>query len=203
MFHGLDEARMKVQNIRPIKQPKSVKGVSERTRKFVQGNDKYDIESIVILAGTNDLRHKNVTPESLIFQLRFEIQKLQVIYDGRLFICKITKRIDIEFVDRKITMFNELLENEISHSFTVDLIETIPRELKLFSLKDELHLNKKHGCKALAGIIHQSVYAKLRPEACKTGGRKNSQNKASRKNVNRNRSVKSNKKSSRSSDGRP
>ena len=35
----------------------------------------------------------------------------------------------------------------------VDLIETIPRELKLFDLKDGLHLNKKHGCKALAGTI--------------------------------------------------
>ena len=79
MFHGLDEARMKVQNIRAIKQAKSgdtVKGVCERTRKFVQGNDKYDIESIVILAGTNDLRHKNVSPESPIFQLRSKIQKL-------------------------------------------------------------------------------------------------------------------------------
>ena len=79
MFHGLDEARMKVQNIRAIKQAKSgdtMKGVCERTRKFVQGNDKYDIESIVILAGTNDLRHKNVTPESLVFQLRSKIQKL-------------------------------------------------------------------------------------------------------------------------------
>ena len=76
---------MKVQNIRAIRQAKSgdaVKGICERTRKFVQGNDKYDIESIVILAGTNDLRHKNFTPESLILQLRSEIQKLQVIYDG-------------------------------------------------------------------------------------------------------------------------
>ena len=207
MFHGLDEARMKVQNIQAIKQAKSwdtVKGVCERTRKFVQGNDKYDIESIVILEGTNDLRHKNVTPESLIFQLRSEIQKLQVIYDGRLFICKITQLIDIEFVDRKITVFNEFLENEISHSFNnVDLIETIPRELKLFNLKDGLHLNKKHGCKALAEIILKSLYAKLRPEACKTGGRKNFQNKASHQNVNRNRNVKSNEKGSRSSDGRP
>ena len=44
-----------------------MKGVCERTRKFVEGNDKYDIESIVILASTNDLRHKNVAPESLIF----------------------------------------------------------------------------------------------------------------------------------------
>ena len=87
-------------------------------------------------------------------------------------------------------MFNELLENEISHSFNnVDLIETIPRELKLFNLKDGLHLNKKHGCKALAGIILKSLYAKLRPDACNTGGRKNSQNKDSRKNVNRNREV--------------
>ena len=117
---------------------------------------------------------------------------------------KVTPRIDIKFVDRKITVFNELLENEISHSFNnVDLIENIPRELKLFNLKDGLHRNKKHGCKALAGTILKSLYAKLRPKAYKTGGRKDSQNKASRKNVNRNRSVKSNKKGSRSSDGRP
>ena len=56
MLHGLDGARMKVQNIRAIKQAKSgdtVKGVCEKTRKFLQSNDKYDIESIVILAGTN------------------------------------------------------------------------------------------------------------------------------------------------------
>ena len=82
MFHGLDEARMKIQNIRAIKQAKSgdtvKEGICERMRKFVQGNDKYDIESIVILASTNDLRHKNVTPESLIFQLQSKIQKLQV-----------------------------------------------------------------------------------------------------------------------------
>ena len=39
----------------------------------MQDNDKYVIESIVILAGTDDLHHKNVTPESLIFQLRSEI----------------------------------------------------------------------------------------------------------------------------------
>ena len=61
-----------VQDIRVIKQAKpgdTVKGVCERTRKFVQDNDKYDIESIVILAGTNYLRHKNVALESLIFQL--------------------------------------------------------------------------------------------------------------------------------------
>ena len=116
---------MKVQNIRAIKQAKSldtVKGVCERTRTFVQGNDKYDIESIVILAGTNDLLPKNVTPESLILQLRSQIQKLQVIYDGCLFICKVTPRIDIEFVNRKLTVLNELLENEINHSFNnVDL----------------------------------------------------------------------------------
>ena len=68
----------------------------------------------------------------------------------------------------------------------VDQIETIPRELKLFNLKDGLHLNKKHDCKALAGIILKSLYARLRPEAYKTGGRKNSQNKASRKNVKKN-----------------
>ena len=97
-----------------------------------------------------------------------------------------------------------MLEHEICHSFNnVDLIETIPRELKLFNLQDGLHLNKKHGCKALAGTILKSLYAKFRPEACKTSGRKDYQNKASRKNVNRNRSVKSNKKGSRSSDGRP
>ena len=73
-----------------------MKGVCERTRKFVQGNDKYDIGSIVTLAGTNDLRHKNVTPESLIFQLRSEIQKLQVTYDGRLFIFVLISNLLIE-----------------------------------------------------------------------------------------------------------
>ena len=61
--------------------------------------------------------------------------------------------------------------------YDVDLIETIPRELNLINLTDGLHLNKKHGCKALAGTVLKSLYAKLRPEACKTGGRKNSQNK--------------------------
>ena len=51
-----------------------------------------------------------------------DLQKLQVIYDGCPFICKVTPRIDIEFVDRKLTVFNELLENEINHSFNnVDL----------------------------------------------------------------------------------
>ena len=115
MSHGLDEARMKVQDIRAIKKAKSgdtVKGVCGRTRNFLQDNDNYDIESIVILAGTSDLRHKNVALESLIFQLRLEIQKLQVIYDGGLFMWKVTPGIDIEFVDRKITVFSELLHGK-------------------------------------------------------------------------------------------
>ena len=92
----------------------------------------------------------------------------------------------------------------MSHSFNnVDLIKTMPHELKLFNLKDGLYLSKKHDCKALAGTIFKSLYAKLRPENCQTGGRKNSQNKAGGKNVNnKNRSAKSSKKGSRSSDGR-
>ena len=42
----------------------------------------------------------------------------------------------------------------------------MPRELKLFNLKDGLSLNKKHGCKVLAGTILESLYVTLRPEAC-------------------------------------
>ena len=129
----------------------------------------YQVEGVVLMAGTNNLRNKKVTPESLFETLCNSIDKIRTVYDSKLFICKIPPRLDLAFVDSKIARYNDLISLGLKLS-NVLLIETIDRELKFFS-RDGLHLNKRKGCVALAGIILSSLYSILRP-SCKKAARR-------------------------------
>ena len=176
LFHLLDSARLSVDHLKAIKLAKSgdtVEGACDRAVDFLSQNGKgrvlYQVEGVVLMAGTNNLRNKKVTPESLFETLCNSIDKIRTVYDGKLFLCKIPPRLDLAFVDSKIARYNDLLSLDLKLS-NVLLIETIDRELKFFN-RDGLHLNKRKGCVALAGIILSSLYSILRPSCKKAAGR--------------------------------
>ena len=176
LFHLLDSARLSVDNLKAIKLAKSgdtVEGACDRAVDFLLQNGKgrvlYQVKGVVLMASTNNLRNKKVTPESLFETLCNSIDKMRTVYDGKLFICKIPPRFDLAFMDSKIVHYNNLLSLGLKLS-KVLLIKTINRELKFFNC-DGLHLNKQKGCVALAGIILSSLYSILRP-SCRKAARK-------------------------------
>ena len=72
-------------------------------------------------------------------------------------------------MDSKIAHYNDLFGLGLKLSNLL-LIKTIDRELKFFN-RDGLHLNKRKGCVALAGIIFSSLFSILRPSYRKAAGR--------------------------------
>ena len=131
LFHLLDSARLSVDNLKAIKLAKcgnTVEGTCDRAVDFLSQNSKgrvlYQVEGVVLMAGTNNLRNKKVTPESLFETLCNSIDKIRTVYDGKLFICKIPPRLDLAFVDSKIARYNDLLSLGLKLS-NVLLIETI------------------------------------------------------------------------------
>ena len=52
------------------------------------------------MAGTNNLRNKKVTPESMFETLCNSIDKIRIVYDGKLFICKIPPMLSHSWIQR-------------------------------------------------------------------------------------------------------
>ena len=157
LFHPLDSKRLTVDDVKAIKMAKSgdtLTGICDKTMEFLKQNGGfYDIEGIVLLGGTNDLRKRDVTPESLLDILQSSVTKIREVFAGKLFICKIPPRLDLAFVDSKVSRFNDVISLSLGNTDpNLVIIETIDREIKFFS-KDGLHLNKRKGCAALAGTI--------------------------------------------------
>ena len=142
-------------------------GICNRTIEFLKQNGgSYDVEGIVVLGGANDLRKRNVTPESLLHVLAASVTKIKTVFAVKLFVCKIPPRLDFVFVHSKISRLNDLISLSFGNTDpNLVIIETIDREIKFFS-KDSLHLNKRKGCVALAGTILSCLHSVLRPK-CK------------------------------------
>ena len=70
LFHPLNSKRLAVDDVKAIKMAKSgdtLTGICDKTVEFLKQNGGfYDVEGIVLLGGTNDLRKRDVTPESLL-----------------------------------------------------------------------------------------------------------------------------------------
>ena len=171
LFHPLDSKRLAVDDVKAIKMAKpgdTLTGICHRTMEFVKQNSgTYDVQGIVLLGGTNHLRKRHVTPESLLDVLASSVTKIRTVFAGKLFVCKIPPRLDFAFVDSKISRFNDLISLSLCNTDSnLVIIETIDRETKFFS-KDDLHLNKRKGCAALAGTILSCLYSVLRSKRMK------------------------------------
>ena len=127
---------------------------------------------MVVLAGTNDLNRRNVTPRSSIDQLVDHIAVLKEFCNvNNIFVLKITPRCDQHVINSKVSEYNELLDEHFSNQDSLTVLPTIPLEASLL-YKDNLHLSVK-GLRQVSGIILSNSYQVLAPNSYKPGlGRK-------------------------------
>ena len=87
----------------------SLGGSVYRSKQLISkhGNEQIDL---VLLAGTNDLSNRSVSPEDLIDKLDEYISELKGFSNlVHIFLCQIPNRFDFHAVNSKVIRFNELL----------------------------------------------------------------------------------------------
>ena len=117
LLHRVNCRKMKVANIPTVKLTKkgdSLAGTVSRSRNFIRKCVKEHLD-IVILAGTNDLTRRDVSPESLIEELDSSITELKQFSNlDNVFICKLPAILDRSLINRKVALYNELLVERLS-----------------------------------------------------------------------------------------
>ena len=163
LLDRMQHTRMKVGNLSTVKLTKrgdTLKGTVERVQSFVRKHNSISF-TVVLLAGTNDLKRSDVSPSSLIDELSGHIDILKDIGNiDNIFVCKIPPRLDSSKINDKVRLYN----NKLCVRFRdfIKIIECIPSEMKLF-YKDGLHFSNL-GLKRQSGIILSSLYDDLAPE---------------------------------------
>ena len=132
LFHRVNCRKMKVANIPTLKLTKrgdSLAGTVSRSRNFISKHVKEHLD-IVILAGTNDLTRRDVSPESLIEELDSSITELKQ-FSNNVFIRKVPARLDRSLINRKVALYNELLVERFSDTeeyiSVIDTVEQLSR----------------------------------------------------------------------------
>ena len=165
LLHRVNCRKMKVANIPTVKLTKkgdSLAGTVSRSRNFISKHVKEQLD-IVILAGTNDLTRRDVSPESLIEELDSSITELKQFSNlDNVFICKIPARLDRSLINRKVALYNELLVERFSDTEEyISVIDTAEPEVKYYH-DDGLHLGH-NGIRKLCSIILSKLYKVLSP----------------------------------------
>ena len=165
LLHRVNCRKMKVANIPTVKLTKrgdSLAGTVSRSRNFISKHVKEQLD-IVILAGTNDLTRRDVSPESLIEELDSSITELKQFSNlDNVFICKIPARLDRSLINRKVALYNELLVERFSDTEEyISVIDTVEPEVKYYH-DDGLHLGH-NGIRKLCSIILSKLYKVLSP----------------------------------------
>ena len=138
---------------------------------------------MVVLAGTNDLNRRNVTPQSLNDHL---VDHIAVLRDfckvKNIFVCKVDPCCDQHVINSKVCEYNELLDEHFFNQDSLTVLPTIPLETS-FLYKDNLHLSEK-GLRQISRIIlfnqvlaPNSYKPRLRRK-CKSGRSAKNSNKA-------------------------
>ena len=123
-------------------------------------NDQIDV---VLMAGTNDLSNRKVSPEDLIKSTDEYITQIKGFSNvGKIFICKIPPRCDFHAVNLKVSEYNSLLVERFDNTEEfLEVIDTIKPEIRYFH-HDGLHMSNV-GLKRLCGIILSKLYKVLLP----------------------------------------
>ena len=153
LLHRLDANKMCVEQIKVKKLTKpgdTLNGTFSRIKDYASKHSDVQLE-MVVLAGTNDLNRRNVTPQSLIDQLVDHIAVLKKFCSVKnIFVCKITPRCDRHVRNSKVSEYNKLLDEHFSSQDSLTVLPTIPLEASLL-YKDNLHLSVK-GLHQVSGI---------------------------------------------------
>ena len=157
LLHRMNQSKMNVGNIESIKLTErgdNLEGTFHRTRNFVSRRAKTDFD-IVVLAGTNDLSKRSVSPQSLIDKLKELMDDIKSFNNvHRIFICKIPPRSDHHRINSKVSHYNSLLVETLSNVDNVTIVEIYV---------DNLNLSKL-GLRHISGIILSSLYRVLSPD---------------------------------------
>ena len=98
---------MKVGNLSTVKLTKrgdTLKGTVERVQSFVRKHNSISF-TVVLLAGTNDLKRSDVSPSSLIDELSGHVDTLNDIGNiDNIFVCKIPPRLDRSKINDKVNV---------------------------------------------------------------------------------------------------
>ena len=145
LLHRLDVNKMWVEQIKAKKLTKpgdTLNGTFARIKDYASKHSDVQLQ-VVVLAGTNDLNRKNVTPQSLIDQLVDHITVLKEFCNVKnIFVCKFTPRCDRHVINSKVSEYNELLDEHFSNEDSLTMLPTNPLEASLL-YKDNLHLSVK------------------------------------------------------------
>ena len=121
----------------------------------------------VLLAGTNDLTSRHVSPEELIKNLCESINELAEFHNlHHIFLCQLLSRFDFHIVNAKVICFNELLIERFADTQEfVTVFDAVPAEFK-YDHHDGLHLSDV-GLAKQCSIILSNLYKTLAPASYK------------------------------------
>ena len=112
LLHRMNANKVSVNGIscqKLTKKGDSLGGSVYRSKQYISkhGNEHIDL---VLLAGTNDLSNRSVSPEDLIDKLDEYMSKLRGFFNlGHIFLCQIPNIFDFHAVNSKVLCFKELL----------------------------------------------------------------------------------------------
>ena len=165
LLHRMDASKMKVcdtPSVRLTKKGDSLAGTVARVKDYISRHQNVKAD-LVLLAGTNDLSSRSVSPEILISILQNSITELKEFSNlHQIFICKIPPRFDFHNVNSKVTGYNVLLEEHFPDSDFVHVLDTATPEFRHYHT-DGLHLSQL-GLRKVCSIILSKLYKVLAPD---------------------------------------
>ena len=168
LLHRMNASKMKVcdtPSVRLTKKGDSLAGTLARVKDCISRHQNVKAD-LVLLAGTNDLSSRSVSPEILISSLENSIAELKEFSNlQQIFICKIPPRFDFHNVNSKVTRYNVLLEEHSPDSDFVHVLGTVTPEFRHYHT-DGLHLSQL-GLRKVCSIILSKLYKVLAPDRSK------------------------------------
>ena len=168
LLHRMNASKMKVcdtPSVRLTKKGDSLAGTVARVKDYISRHQNVKAD-LVLLAGTNYLSSRSVSPEILISSLENSIAELKEFSNlQQIFICKIPPRFDFHNVNSKVTRYNVLLEEHFPDSDFVHVLDTVTPEFRHYHT-DGLHLSQL-GLRKVCCIILSQLYKVLAPDRSK------------------------------------
>ena len=161
-------SKMKVSDIPSVKLTKRGDNLSGTISRCINYASKHSSETldVVLLAGTNDLSNRSVSPEKLINTLDSSLKELKQFNNvHHVFLCKIPPRFDFHNVNIKVNQYNNILSERFSDSEHISVIDTIPPEFRFYYV-DGLHFSNL-GLNEVCRIILSHLYNVLAPSSYK------------------------------------
>ena len=161
-------SKMKVSDIPSVKLTKRGDNLSGTISRCINYASKHNSETldVVLLAGTNDLSNRSVSPEKLINTLDSSLKELKQFNNvHHIFLCKIPPRFDFHNVNIKVNQYNNILSERFSDSEYISVIDTIPPEFRFYYV-DGLHFSNL-GLNKVCRIILSPLYKVLAPSSYK------------------------------------